>query len=234
MEKMSSFDLNQLFLENVTLAQNSMDSNIQPILHNVDFLIPMDQTIVIESSNPMHSVQFLQMLAGFKPCNSGKVLWNGQDVFSDEHEVDPREVMGVYFEGHFHSSEITIKNFLLSFLDSQKIQEVCEMFELTPYLNNQFTKSNYGMRKLLTLIQVASKDPQILILEDPAQGLSEQQWLNFLDYIQLLQRKGSVRHIFMTNHHLTALNHIEHNKLFIEDGLIYFDESVPAKKVAHF
>jgi len=233
MEK-TSFDLNQLFLENVTLGSSNMDHNVQPILLNVDFQVPVDQSVAIESSNPMHSLQFLQMLAGYKPCSSGRILWNGQDVFSDDHEFDPRTLMGVYFEGHFHSSEITIKKFFDSFLDPQQIQDVCELFELTPYLINDFTKSNYAVRKLLTLIQVISKQPQMLILEDPAQGLSEHQWLNLLDYIQLMQRKGSIRHIFMTNHHPTAMNHLEHNKLFVEDGVVYFDESVPVKKVAHF
>jgi len=230
----SAFDLNQIQLESVTLAQNNIDAHIQPILAQVDFVLPMDQTIVIESSNPTHSLQFIQMLAGYKSCAQGKILWNSQDVFADAHEVDPRDIMGVYFEGHFPVSDMTIKDYLKSFLSLEKIHTICEMFELTPYLSNQISKSNYAMRKLLTIIQIISKQPQLLILEDPATGLSESQWLNLLDYIQLHQRKGYLRHIFMTNHHGTALNHIEHNKLFIEDGLIYFDETMPAKKIAHF
>ncbi|MFN3697257.1 MAG: ATP-binding cassette domain-containing protein [Pseudobdellovibrio sp.] len=230
----SSFDLNHIHLEGVTLAQNNLDAQIQPILAQVDFVLPMDQTVVIESSNPMHSLQFIQMLAGYKTCSQGKILWNSQDVFSDTHEVDPRDIMGVYFEGHFPVSDMTIKDVLKTFLSNDKFKIVCEMFELNAYLSNQISKANYSMRKLVTLIQVVSKQPQLLILEDPATGLSETQWLNLLDYIQLHQRKGYLRHIFMTNHHSTALNHLEHNKLFVEDGLIYFDETVPVKKVAHF
>lgn len=224
------FDIDQLYLENVTLAQPGLD----PVLQSVDFELPIDQTVVIESSNPNSALQFLQFLAGAKPSVSGRILWNGQDIFSEDHVVDPREVMGVYFEGGRHNLNLKLKDFLNQFLSSEDFNVVCDQFDLTPYLNNDLSKMNYGMQKLIYVIQSMAKNPQILILEDPANGLSEVQWLNLLDHVQHKQRRGHLRHIFMTNHHPTAINHLEHNKLFLEEGILYFDETAPAKKVAHF
>ena len=48
------------------------------------------------------------------------------------------------------------------------------------------------------------------------------------------QRRGFLRHIFMSNHHPTAMRHIGHNRIFLEDGLIYIDEEINSKKVSHF
>ena len=224
------FDLNQVYLENVTLVQPGTD----PVLQSVDFELPIDQTVVVESSNPNSSIQFLQFLSGSRPCTSGRILWNGQDIFSDDHEVDPREIMGAYFEGGRHHSNISVKAFLAQFTTPEELKAICEQLDLTPYLNNELGKLSYSVQKMIFMTQAIAKNPQILLLEDPASGLTEAQWLNFLDLVQYKQRAGHLRHIFMTNHHPTAMNHLAHNKLFLEEGIIYFDESAPSKKVAHF
>lgn len=224
------FDLNQVYLENVTLLQPGTD----PVLQSVDFELPADQTVVIESSNPNNSLQFLQFLSGARPCTSGRILWNGQDIFSDEHEVDPRSIMGAYFEGGHHHLSITVRAFFNQFTTPEELQVICEQLDLTPYLNNELGKLSYSVQKIVFMTQAIAKNPQMLLLEDPASGLTEVQWLNFLDLIQYKQRAGHLRHIFMTNHHPTAMNHIGHNKLFLEEGIIYFDETAPTKKVAHF
>lgn len=226
----STLDINQVYLENVTLSQTGLD----PVLTHVDFELPTDQTVVVESSNPNNSLYFLQFLAGVKPCNSGRILWNGQDVFADDNVIDPREAMGVYFESGRHSIHMSVKNYLEQVMKADELQIVCEQFDLTPYLNNELSKMNYGWQKIIFMIQTIAKNPQMLILEDPAQGLTEGQWLNFLDFIQYKQRAGFLRHIFMTNYHPTALNHMAHNKIYLEEGIIYFDESAPVKKIAHF
>lgn len=224
------FDLNQVYLENVTLLQPGTD----PVLQSVDFELPADQTVVIESSNPNNSLQFLQFLSGARPCTSGRILWNGQDIFADEHEVDPRSIMGAYFEGAHHHLSCTVKAFFDQFTTPEELQVICEQLDLTPYLNNELGKLSYSVQKMIFMTQALAKNPQMLLLEDPASGLTEAQWLNFLDLIQYKQRAGYLRHIFMTNHHPTAMNHIGHNKLFLEEGIIYFDEAAPTKKVAHF
>lgn len=224
------FDINQVSLENVTLAQPGLD----PVLQNVDFELPVDQTVVIESSNPNSALQFLQFLSGARPCSSGRILWNGQDIFADDHEVDPREVMGAYFEGGRHQLSMSVKSFFEQFIAPEELQVICEQLDLTPYLNNELGKLSYNVQKLVFMSQAVAKNPQMLLLEDPASGLTEQQWLNFLDLIQYKQRQGHLRHIFITNHHPTAMNHLGHNKIFLEEGIIYFDESAPSKKVAHF
>lgn len=224
------FDINQVYLENVTLSQPGLD----PVLHGVDFELPADQTVVIESSNPNSSIQFLQFLSGARPCTSGRILWNGQDIFADDHELDPREFMGAYFEGGRHHQNISVALFMAQFATPEELQVICEHLDLTPYLKNEMSKLSYNVQKLVFMSQVVAKNPQMLLLEDPASGLTEQQWLNFLDLVQYKQRQGHLRHIFMTNHHPTALNHISHNKLFLEEGIIYFDEAATSKKVAHF
>ena len=89
-------------------------------------------------------------------------------------------------------------------------------------------------QKCVQLISVISRGPQLLLLEDPALGLSEATFLEILDLIQFYQRQGQLRHIFLTNHHPTAMRHMELSIMHIEDGLVYFEENIEAKKVFNF
>ncbi len=229
-ESESIIEINQLQLENVTLIKRGVD----PILDRVDIQLPVDQTVIVESSNPYHALTFLEMIAGYVRCETGRILWSGQDIFSDEMEFDPRPTIGACFEGKNHAPAVSLLTFMKTFAEPQELETIIEMFELTPYMGQLFSGLEYGFQKLIYLIRALAKQSQLILLEDPAQGLTEQNWLNFLDYLQLKQREGYARHVFVTNSHSTAFNNLEHNKIFIEDGVIFFDESAPVKKIAHF
>lgn len=234
MQNDSNFDLDQLFLENVTLFQQGHD----PILKSVDFQLPTDQTVVIESSHPQNAVNFLKFIAGQLPCFTGRLLWNGLDVFSeeasDELVIDPRQVMGTCFEQQCLPNKKTVEEMLLIWAAPDEVATLIEDFELTTIKNKKMNNIDYGQLKLIYLVISVLKNPQILILEDPANALTEKQWLMYLDFVQFKQRRGYLRHIFLTNHQEKALHHLEHNKIYLEEGLIYIDETMPLKKVAHF
>ena len=74
----------------------------------------------------------------------------------------------------------------------------------------------------------------MLVLEDPAVGLSEKVFLNCLDWIQMWQRQGHLRHIYMTNNHPAAARHLDAILLHVEDGLIYVEDEENFKKIVHF
>lgn len=233
MEKQQSFEneIEEIRLENITLKTADQS---EPILQSVDFSLPTDQVLVIESSHPNHALLFLKLLAGRLDASSGQILWNDEDVFTQDSDKDPRDNMGCYFENYRAGKEDTLVSLLSSSLNQDDLQFVLDYFELNEKKKTSMMSLPYSYQKLAYLIKCASGEKQILVLEDPASGLEEDQWLCFLDYIQLRQRRGHLRHVFMTNHHPTALRHLGHNRIFIEDGLIYFDEQAGYKKVSHF
>jgi ABC-type multidrug transport system ATPase subunit len=226
--KLESID--EIYLDNVTLKQFGRD----PVLQSVDLSLPVDQTVVIESSKPQNAVCFLQFLAGRATCESGQLLWNGQSIFFGEQELDPQTVLSSYFENHFIDKNVTIENFFVDHQIEDEGYDFVEMFELENLLQHKLKDLSYDLQKTLFLVKSALSEAQILTLEDPAVGLSEFNWLQFLDLLQYRQRRGYLRHVYMTNNHPTALRHFAYNKIFLEDGLIYFDENAGYKKASHF
>lgn len=224
--------INTVQLQNVSLIIDGLD----PVLNHVDFELPLDQNIFIKSTNPNHGLQFLQILAGHQKPQSGCIKWNEKDIFSDEvTEFVPHQMMGCYFENWRPDPRKTVFEILREAGQSTpRINEILEQFEITKWVNKKFGDMVYELQKTVHLISVISREPQMLILEDPAMGLSEAKFLEILDLIQYGQRRGNLRHIYFTNHHPTALRHWDSATLHLEDGLIYFEEKSDMKKVFNF
>jgi ABC-type multidrug transport system ATPase subunit len=181
---------------------------------------------------------FLKLIAGRAELSAGQILWNDESIFTNESTIDPRENMGCYFETFRAGAKDTFESILLADLGEAEFDFVIDYFELTEVARKPLKMLPYSFQKLAYLIKsaaaTAAVNKQILVLEDPASGLEESQWLCFLDFIQIQQRRGFLRHVFMTNHHPTAMRHLTHNKIYIEEGLIYFDEQINLKKASHF
>ncbi len=232
MGALKTFELEMVSLLNVSFRVDGFD----PVLTHVDFELPLDQNIHVQSSNPFHAVHFLQILAGLQKPSSGCVMWNEKDIYNDEAiDLNLHQFVSCYFENQRPHPKKTIFAILQeSGLIESRIFEILEQFELQKWTKAQFKDVSYEIQKTIQLIAVICKNPQMLILEDPALGLSETVFLEILDLIQYGQRRGNLRHIYFTSHHPTALRHIDATTLHLEDGLLYLEEKLDTRKIYNF
>lgn len=223
--------LDHIQFENVSFQIEGLD----PVLTSVDLDFPMDQTVVIQSSNPSHAVHLLEILAGRKTPQKGKIKWLDSGLDSENILSHFHEMLACYFESNRPAPDKTVKELLQSTeVLPEMLQQCVEHFELTDILDRSFRSLSYEIQKLVMLLVPTLRTPQMLILEDPAVGLSETLFLNYLDWIQLWQRQGHLRHIYLTNNHPTAARHLGASILYVEDGLIYVEENQNFKKSFNF
>ena len=163
-------NLDYIVFENVSYQNEGFD----PVLVHVDLELPMDQTIIVQSSNPSHSVHLLEILAGRKEPQSGKIKWTDQGYYeSKELQISLHELVASYFESNRPDPNIKIHDLLTSYSANVKmIQEAAEHFEISELMEKTFRILSYENQKLVLLIVPTLKTPQMLILEDPAVGLS--------------------------------------------------------------
>lgn len=209
---------------------------LDPVLKSVDLKLPMDQTVIIQSSNPVHAVNLLEILAGRKEPQSGKVKWTDELDSEDSFAALPfYEFVTAYFESNRPDPDMIVEKLFLKAASGGEIVETAiEHFGLDPLLKNKFRTLTYENQKLVMLVMSTLRIPQMLVLEDPAVGVSENIFLNFLDWVQYWQRQGHLRHVFMTNNHPTAARHLEHSNLIVDDGYIYLEHTDAYKKIVHF
>lgn len=232
MAQHKSINLDNILFENVSYQNEVLD----PVLVHVDIELPMDQTIVIQSTNPTHAVQLLEILAGRKEPQSGKIKWSDQGSFEEEKiQLSLHELVASYFESTRPDPNLKVEELLTSTgANPIMINEAIEHFELDELKDKAFKDLSFEVQKIVLLIMPTLKNPQMLILEDPALGLSQDHFLNYLDWIQMWQRQGYIRHIYMTNNHPSAARHLDARIMHVEDGLIYIEEDPTYKKIVHF
>jgi ABC-type multidrug transport system ATPase subunit len=227
-----SVQLDHVQFENVSFQVEGLD----PVLKSVDIEIPMDQTVIVQATDPTHAVHLLEILAGYKQPQTGKVRFTDSENSEEVISSAPfHEVVSSYFEHNRPSPDTVIKRlFLDTGATEEVIDQAVEHFELNDVINKKFKSLSYETQKLLLLVRATLRTPQMLVLEDPAVGLGEESFLNFLDWVQFWQRRGHLRHVFMTNNHPSAARHFEFISMFVDDGLIYVEEPQEYKKVLHF
>ena len=227
-----SVQLDHVQFENVSFQVEGLD----PVLKSVDIEIPMDQTVIVQATNPSHAVHLLEILAGFKQPQTGKVRF--ADADNSEEGITSaafHDVVSSCFEHNRPNGDVVVKRlFLETGAKEEVIDLAIEHFELESIINKKFKSLNYETQKLLLLVRSTLRTPQMLVLEDPAVGLCEEYFLNFLDWMQYWQRRGQLRHVFMTNNQASAARHFDFTTLFVDDGLIYVEEVREYKKVLHF
>ena len=224
--------LDAIYLQDASFHLDGFD----PVLAHVDLELPLDQNVLIQSSNPNHALHFLQILAGQHKLQTGCIKWNEKDIFNDEvSDVLPHQLLGCYFDHNRPHPQKLVSSILKDAgLTNERVQDLLEQFQMIHLSQQKFGQLTYESQKTIQLISVISKEPQMLLLEDPAMGLSEFLFLEILDLIQFGQRRGNLRHIYLTNHHPTALRHMDVAVMHLEDGLLYFEEKLDQKKIFNF
>lgn len=232
MAQHKAINLDQISFENVSFQIEGLD----PVLKSVDLKLPMDQTVIIQSRNPVHAVNLLEILAGRKVPQSGKVRWTDELESEDALRAIPFfDFVSSYFESNRPDPDLIVGKILLkSGAGAEMLNEAIEHFSLQDLLQKKFRVLKYESQKLVLLVLATLKVPQMLVLEDPAVGISEEVFLNFLDWIQYWQRQGNIRHVFMTNNHPTAARHFASSSLIVDEGYIYLEQVDTFKKIVHF
>lgn len=116
-------------------------------------------------------------ICGFVPITSGTIRVRGKLVGKD---IDIPERMGIIIESPgflpnysgFHNLKFLAK--LQNTIDAEKIRETIRFVGLDPDDKKHVGKYSMGMRQRLGLAQAIMEDPDILILDEPMNGLDKQ------------------------------------------------------------
>lgn len=160
----------------------------------------------------------LKVLSGLARPTSGQVLWNGREA----RAPGPR-VLGVAIEpcgAHpGRSARAHLRSLAaMAGLPSQRVSEVIALVGLEQQTRRRVGKYSLGMRQRLGLAAALLADPEVLVLDEPTNGLDPQgiRWLRTL----LRERADSGRCVLVSSHSLTEAERLVDDVVVINRGHI--------------
>lgn len=151
--------------------------------------------------NGSGKTMLMKCICGFVPVTSGNITVEGKRVGKD---IDIPHNMGIIIEtpGFLNSySGYNNLKFLAGInkkISKDRIVEIMELVKLDPANKKHVGKYSLGMRQRLGLAQALMESPDILILDEPMNGLDQSGVNEMRDILSSLAKEGTT--IIMANH----------------------------------
>ena len=173
----------------------------QVILRNINLKLQSGKVYGLIGRNGSGKTVLLKCIAGFLTPTTGEIKVNEKVLGKD---IKFPENMGFIINAPGFLPEMSgIKNlqYLASIkqvADKEKIVEAMNMVGLDPKSKKRVGKYSTGMKQRLGIAQAIMEDPDILILDEPMNGLDEQMVEKIRGVVLELKKRGKL--IIITSH----------------------------------
>lgn len=196
---------------------------------NLSFKVEAGQVLGFLGPNGAGKSTTMKMLTGFLTPTSGTALINGVDVVDDS--VTVRKNIGYLPEGAPSYGEMTVRQFM-SFVARARLIEknevvasvdrAIERLNLTEVKHQTIETLSKGFKRRVGLAQAIIHDPQILILDEPTDGLDPNQKR---EVRSLIRDMAKDKIIIISTHILEEVEALCNRVMIIAQGKLLADDT---------
>lgn len=194
-----------------------------PALKNVSFSVAEGKTVGFIGPNGAGKTTALHVLLGFIPPDSGTAKLLGEDTgtalsrsktgyLSEHPECYKYMTANEYLSmtGRLFKTEKSTLNL--------RIKQLLNELELSAHANKKISTYSRGMLQRVGIAQALINDPEILILDEPTNGLDPIGRLKIRKLIEQLKKQGKT--IFFSSHELSEIETVCDEIIMISNGKI--------------
>jgi gliding motility-associated transport system ATP-binding protein len=177
----------------------------------------------------------MKMITGFIAPDSGRILVGGEDI--SLHPVEVKRCIGYLPEGAPLYGDMTVKGFLGFIAEirgyraaerQSRVDRSVELVSLGSVLDQPIETLSKGFKRRVGLAQAILHDPEVLILDEPTDGLDPNQKH---DVRELIRTMAKDKIIVLSTHILEEVDAVCNRAIIIAEGRIVSD-GTPADLLA--
>ena len=200
----------------------------QLALDGLSFSLKKGQVLGVIGPNGSGKTTFFSIVLGLRKASSGSFTILGN---SDPEEV--RNKVGVILDqGNFYQNISAKKNLTISGMtkkvDLSRVDELLEKVGLGKVGDKSFKNFSYGMKKRLEVADALLGQPELVIMDEPTNGLDPEGIIFIRDLILQLQNEGKT--IMLSSHYLDEVEKVCTDFLILKNGKKIFHGSKDAVK----
>ena len=173
----------------------------EKVLEDVNLTIEKGKIFGVVGNNGSGKTVLMKCICGFLQADSGKITVNGKVIGKD---CDFPESLGMIIETPGFLPNISgYKNLkilagLKAAIGKKEILDSLERVGLDPYMKKHVAKYSLGMRQRLGIAQAIMEDPDVLILDEPFNGLDKTGVKHMRELLKELKNQG--KSILLASH----------------------------------
>ena len=198
-------------------------------VNNVSFKVSPGEVLGFLGPNGAGKTTTMRIIAGFVTPTAGRALVSGFDVESQSMEAKQR--IGYLPEGAPSYPEMTPRSFLEFVADVRgltkgkklsRLEEVFALLHLEPVLEQTIDTLSKGYKRRVGLAQAILHDPEVLILDEPTDGLDPNQKHEVRGLINQMSKN---KIIVISTHLLEEVEAVCSRAIIIAEGQILVDDT---------
>ncbi len=225
-----------LELENVTLKFGGLTA-----VDDLSFSVEEGEVFAIVGPNGAGKSTVFNLISRFYDPYAGNIRFDGHDLL----QVKPSGVAAYGVARTFQNIELfehatVLQNLLvgrhrhsrtnlvseLFFTPSakrqemenrEKVEEVIDFLDLQAYRDKMIAGLPYGVRKVVEVARALSTDPKLLLLDEPASGLSVEETADMRWWIDDIRRQMGIT-VLMVEHDMGLVSGVSDRVLAMADG----------------
>lgn len=207
------------------------------ILKDVSFELYEGDILGFIGPNGAGKTTTIKMILGLQSIDSGTVLINGYDIKKDFEKailsvgtIVENPDLYMYLTGY---ENLKLVANMYKNIDKNRIDEVIKIVKLEQRINDKVSKYSLGMRQRLGIAQAILHKPNLLILDEPTNGLDPEGIKELREIIKNLALKENVG-VLISSHNLSELESFCNKVVIIKNGKIIDKNNLSdVKKIEH-
>lgn len=190
------------------------------ILKRISFSVESGEFVGITGKNGSGKTTLLKIMAGISRPTSGEVL-----IFGNPFTIGNRSKLGVVLEpsllyGELSAYENLIHYSKLYFVKDfiKRTHEVLEQVELTRFSHQIVKNFSKGMKQRLSIARALLHRPELLLLDEPFDGLDTHSSQQIKEMLRLFVANGNG--ILMVSHDFSSIEQLCTRKVELNAGKI--------------
>ncbi len=213
-------------MENCNLTLQSISHRLAKVrlLDNISLTLSGRQVVTLLGPNGAGKSTLLKSIAAQFYPDSGTVEFNGLQALKNRTAF--LKQIGYMPEIAVVLAELKVYEQLqllaqLKSVAKQNIDEVIELCQLQRVINKRSKHLSLGYKQRLNLAQALLNKPQLILMDEPLNGLDPHLIIEFRHIIKQLKNKSL---LIISTHFLAEAQHISDRVLFMQKGKILANE----------
>lgn len=212
-------------MENVILKCEDLHKNIRSkeIIKGISFEIKEGEILGFIGPNGAGKTTTIKLLIGLQQLSKGTIHINGYDIQKDFAKAIQRvgsivenPDLYMYMSGY---NNLKLAANLYSDVDKARIDEVVKLVGLENRIKDKVSKYSLGMRQRLGIAQAILHRPNLLILDEPTNGLDPEGMKQVRDLIAKLAKQEKMA-VMISSHNLTEIESVCNKICIVQNGQI--------------